>query len=421
MLKAARFGDQISHTQQRSGLITGMIVGALIVGAVVLAVASGGTAIPALIAVGAVLTGAAVGGGIGRLIGGEMTVPKGAINKSATTVFINGILAARSCIDTALCQDHTLQLIATGSVSVFIEKFPAARVSDTGACSYKISQGSPNVFIADATGACAGVTITPEVEPWLENLHRVIGWAGGLCLLGPVYGLRIAVASLIGGEIGAHFGGQIGQAIGGKWGGVIGSILGGVIGGGIPLNPRVGSFINRLYVKPNTLGMNGGNIGLRPNTQPPPTRTPIPGDSDFIGPVQSGSWRLTPNGAGAHMVERANVRGRTGLQVFDEADTPRFYPNGTPENAGQAHIRLHEATRNEGIRLRGGNSNLTDQQLLDAYRRAYSNPNLNGIQGSLRTPNSSVNLGDNLTPSQAFDRLMQWRASQPPPAPPPVP
>lgn len=262
MLAAARFGDQISHTQQRSGLIKGMIIGALIVGAVVLAVASGGTAVPALIAVGAVLTGAAVGGGVGRLIGGEMTVPKGAINKSATTVFVNGILAARSCIDTALCQDHTLQLIATGSTNVFVEKYPFARVSDTGACSFKISQGSPNVFIADATGACAGVTITPEVEPWLENLHRVIGWAGGLCLLGPVYGLRIAVASLIGGEIGAHFGGAIDRRLGGN--GIVGSILGGIIIGGIPLNPRVGSFINRLEVDPNRLGTAGGNLRLKP-------------------------------------------------------------------------------------------------------------------------------------------------------------
>jgi uncharacterized Zn-binding protein involved in type VI secretion len=266
MLKAARLGDQISHTQQRSGLITGMIVGALIVGAVVLAVASGGTAIPALIAVGAVATGAAVGGGIGQLIGGEMTVPKGVINKAATTVFVNSRAtpAARACTDTALCQDHVLQLIATGSTTVAIEGFPAARVSDIGACSFAISQGSDNVFIGGAQGACAGITISPEVEPWLSNLHRVIGWVGGLCLLGPVYGLRVAVASLIGGEIGAHFGGQIGQHFGGKWGGVAGSILGGIIGGGIPLRPNVRSFINRLEVDPNRLGTAGGNIRLKP-------------------------------------------------------------------------------------------------------------------------------------------------------------
>ncbi len=244
MLKAARFGDQISHTQQRSGLIKGMIIGALIVGAVVLAVASGGTAIPALIAVGAVATGAAVGGGIGRLIGGENTVPKGNINKGANTVFVNSRAtpAARSCIDTALCQDHALQLIATGSTTVYIEKFPAARVSDLGACSFAISQGSPNVFIGGATGQCAGIEISPEVEPWLEWTHRIIGWVGGLCLLGPIYGLRVAVASLIGGEIGANIGGRIGQRLGGKWGGVAGSILGGIIGGGIPLRPACLTF-----------------------------------------------------------------------------------------------------------------------------------------------------------------------------------
>lgn len=63
---------------------------------------------------------------------------------------------------------------------------------------------------------CAGIDIAPEVEPWLSNLHRVIGWVGGLRLLGPIYGLRVAVASLIGGEIGAHFGGQIGQSLGGN-------------------------------------------------------------------------------------------------------------------------------------------------------------------------------------------------------------
>ena len=37
-----------------------------------------------------------------------------------------------------------------------------------------------------------------------------------------------------------------------------GSILGGIIGGCIPLNPRGGSFINRLYIDPNRLGTAGG-------------------------------------------------------------------------------------------------------------------------------------------------------------------
>ena len=318
-----------------------------------------------------------------------------------------------------MCDDHTLKLIATGSTTVAIEGYPAARVSDVGACSFTISEGSANVFIGGATGACEGIEIAPEVEAWLEWTHRIVGWIGGLCLMGPVYGLRVAIVSLIGGEIGSKVLGDIGQHYGGKWGGVAGSILGGFIGGGIPLRPKVASFINRLEVEPNTLGMNGGSIRLRPNTQPPPARTPVPGDADYTGTLPTNSWRLTATGDGAHLVERANVRGRTGLQAFDEADTPRFYPNGTPENAAQAHIRLHEATRNQGIRLRGGNANLTDQQLIDSYRRAYSNSSLDGIEGSLRTPNSSVNLGDNLTPREAFDRLTQRHATQVPPPPAP--
>ena len=77
----------------------------------------------------------------------------------------------------------------------------------------------------------------------------------------------------------------------------------------------------------------------------------IPEDADFVEPIQAGSWRLTPNGAEAHLIERVNIRGRSDLGCYDKGNTPRFYPNGTPENAGQAHIRLHEAARNAGIKL----------------------------------------------------------------------
>ncbi|MFV0388903.1 MAG: RES domain-containing protein [Pyrinomonadaceae bacterium] len=178
------------------------------------------------------MTGAAVGGGIGRLIGGEMTVPKGAINKSAATVFINGILAARSCIDTALCQDHTLQQIATGATSVFIEKFPAARVSDTGACSFKISKGSNNVFITEATGQCAGVEITPEVEPWLENLHIATGLIGSFLLGYGALGWAGSALTTGLGFGGSILGSEIGGALFGKWGAIGGGIIGGIIGGG---------------------------------------------------------------------------------------------------------------------------------------------------------------------------------------------
>ena len=131
-----------------------------------------------------------------------------------------------------------------------------------------------------------------------------------------------------------------------------------------------------------------------------------------MGPINSGSWTLAPGGEGAHLVERANVRGRTGLSCYDVPETPRFYPYGTPESAGQAHIRLHEATRNEGIRLRGGNPGMTDADLINHYTDAYNNPSLNGIRGDLRTPNSSNVVATNVTPSEAFAALIKWWKKQ---------
>jgi uncharacterized Zn-binding protein involved in type VI secretion len=295
MLKAARLGDQISHTMQRSGLLGGMIFGALLVGVVVLAVASGGTAVPALLAIGAVTGGAAIGGGIGRLWGGEQLEPKGNINKAAKTVFINsrGTPAARACVDTALCDDHRQKRIAMGSSTVAIEGHMAARVTDLGECSFQITQGSDNVFIGGEAQQCAGIEITPEVEPWLEWTHRLTGWVSLLCLVGPAYGLKVAVVSLFGSEIGAHYGGQIGQHYFGKWGGVAGSILGGMIGGGIPLRPNARSFINRVEVDPNRLGTAGGNIRLRPKPKNSPDIKKWKEKGGRVDVLPDGTYRYT--------------------------------------------------------------------------------------------------------------------------------
>jgi len=51
---------------------------------------------------------------------------------------------------------------------------------------------------------------------------------------------------------------------------------------------------------------------------------------------------------------------------------------------------------------------MTDAELIEAYTKAYSDPSLDGIRGSLRTPNSKTILGENLTPSEAFEKLLEW-------------
>lgn len=46
--------------------------------------------------------------------------------------------------------------------------------------------------------------------------------------------------------------------------------------------------------------------------------------------------------------------------------------------------------------------------LINAYKQAYLNSTLDGISGDLRTPISSVVVGENLTPAQAFEELLKW-------------
>lgn len=46
---------------------------------------------------------------------------------------------------------------------------------------------------------------------------------------------------------------------------------------------------------------------------------------------------------------------------------------------------------------------MSNSDLINAYKKAYSDPKLDGITGNLRTPNSSVIVGKNLTPAQAFE------------------
>ncbi len=117
--------------------------------------------------------------------------------------------------------------------------------------------------------------------------------------------------------------------------------------------------------------------------------------------------------SGAHMVERVNVRGRSGLAAFDQAETPRYYPTVTPENAGAAHVRIHQATRDAGIGIReGSNAALSDAELLARYKQAYSDPKLQGIRGDLRTPDGNTVIARDVTPAEAYKALQKWFAEQ---------
>ena len=138
--------------------------------------------------------------------------------------------------------------IATGSTTVFINRMPAARLSDLTICDARISTASGNVNIGGGTSTYAHVSgevpkLAVEIAAGMAiggtavalgaggaAAFAAAGWAG----VG-VFGVQ-AAGGLAGSAGGAFLGGKIGGAIdpvhGAAWGEAIGG-LGGGIGGGL--------------------------------------------------------------------------------------------------------------------------------------------------------------------------------------------
>ncbi|MEO8842100.1 MAG: hypothetical protein ABI704_11050 [Kofleriaceae bacterium] len=167
--------------------------------------------------------------------------------------------------------------------------------------------------------------------------------------------------------------------------------------------PRLDAYGDKL----NAAASKYPNIGRALGDELFNERLLAPGSAKYTGTVKPRSWKLTPTGDGAHLFERANVQGRPKFAKFDKPGTPRYYPHGSDENAGQAHLRIHDATDAAGIKL--GGSQLTNDDIINAYKKAYADPSLHGIEGDLRLPNgTAVPGGTNVTPGQAFDALLKW-------------
>jgi uncharacterized Zn-binding protein involved in type VI secretion len=269
MPEAARIGDTITHTKKLGGFLTGALIGAA-VGAFV--VATGGAG--ALVIAGAAAVGLSAGSQIGAVIGGKKKVAKGKIITGAATVFIGGRAAARACIDTALCDDHTIKKIAMGSITVGIEGGAAARIGDKGECGFEIGEGDPRVIIGGSVGMCPGLSVDDEVPGWMRKTAMVAGvvgtivtlGAGGMALAAENYGAAAIAARLGGTLVGGMLGGAGGNYVGGKiFGeGSVGQQLFG-LGGGL-LGAKVGYGVGARAVP----GMPGtGEIpGIQPRSAP---------------------------------------------------------------------------------------------------------------------------------------------------------
>lgn len=101
--------------------------------------------------------GGALGAWLGDTLGLHFDVTTGAILIGDFTVWVEWAPASRSCVDFALCERHPSTIppmITTGSATVWIGKHPAARVSDTGACTFRILKGARHVYIGGDPETC---------------------------------------------------------------------------------------------------------------------------------------------------------------------------------------------------------------------------------------------------------------------------
>ena len=227
---AAREQDEIAHTASEGWLIAGAIGGALIAAAAV--AVTGGAA---LVAVSAVAAGACTGGGLGELMGSMSWAPRhttGQLVSGSPDVYINHRPAIRAHLSAGACDEHSgsPQRVAEGSVKVFINNYPAARIGDRLTCSAEIFSGSPDVFIGG--DKVQTDEISPEIPEWINWAMMGIGGAALAVLASPAIAILGTLGGMGGGYAGSYLGGALfGEGSDGqKWMMLAGSLVGGTAG-----------------------------------------------------------------------------------------------------------------------------------------------------------------------------------------------
>ena len=235
---AARVDDGIEHTASKGWLVVGLIGGAIAGAAFTLVTGGVGTAVLA-----ATIAGAAGGGGLGEVLGSMSWAPKhetGRLITGSPNVFINDRAAVMAHVSVGECDEHgpALQRVAEGSSRVYINGFPAARISDLLTCSAAISEGSSNVRIGGEKVQTD--PISPEIPVLVHKVLLGVGLAATAVLAGPVVALLGFAGGMSGSYAGAFIGGRLyGEGSDGqKWFALGGSFAGGITGarGGMRLS-----------------------------------------------------------------------------------------------------------------------------------------------------------------------------------------
>lgn len=238
-LEAARLGDQIGHTLAFKGLLLGLAIAAAAVAiGILLAGATVATGGAAAVLIGGAIASVAGGGLMGMKIGSVLDAgPSGPIMTGSPNTFLGDSArqAARATVDTVACKDHAVKLIAEGSLTVFINQFPAARKTDKTVCSGPIREGQPDVFFGGPTGTY--MELEGEVPGWLVTtlewaaiIGSVIATGGAIFTVGIGAAIGGYIGGYIGGLAGTWAGGYLGNLVAGEKGKVIGEVIGEFIG-----------------------------------------------------------------------------------------------------------------------------------------------------------------------------------------------
>ncbi|MFU9137171.1 ADP-ribosyltransferase [Erwinia tasmaniensis] len=229
---AARELDDIAHSASKTWMIAGLIGGAILGAAAV--VVTGGAAL--VVVTAAAAAGATAAGGIGEVLGSMSWAPRhltGKLSDGSPNVIINDRAAIRAHLSTGECDEHSgsKQRVAEGSIKVYINDFPAARIGDRLTCSAEIFSGSFNVFIGGSKRQTDD--ISPEIPGWVNWVMLGIGAAAIGVLASPAIAILSTFGALGGGYAGSYIGGRLfGEGSNGqKWSMLAGGLIGGAAGG----------------------------------------------------------------------------------------------------------------------------------------------------------------------------------------------
>jgi len=239
--EGSRLGHMVEHSFAMFGALLGMALGALAFGALAVATVATGGLLGAVLIGAAAAGGASLGGMIGKRYGQKAKKPTGPIIMPCSIDVLYENVPAAHTTSAVMCSGmpgtpapHPAMLIAEGSSTVFINGMMAARKGSKATCSATIGEGCGSIIIGGDTATHPGLTIKPEFPEWLDTTINVLGLIGivGIFTIGIVPGLIALAGGLAGGFIFSWIGTSfLGMEAGGDahfWFSLAGGFIGGI-------------------------------------------------------------------------------------------------------------------------------------------------------------------------------------------------